>query len=262
MSFVPGAPPFLQTPNLDRMAKRGRAHPERVRDDGALLAQPRVDPHRPVRAPPRHRRQHHADPHAARRSFRSSCRRRAIAPPTSASGTWAKPTTGRSPGSITGSASAGQGIYVDPTLNINGQRRQVPGYTTDILTDQALEWLKQQTADGAEAAVLHGARAQGRALGVRAGAAAQGPVCQRADPLSRDDGRFRGQLPRQAALGQGAAQQLARRGFHVSRRDAVRCVLSRVRGNAARARRQRRPRARLRRRVRLERVHAGRLHVG
>ena len=35
----------------------------------------------------------------------------------------------------------GQGVYVDPTLNVDGTRRHVRGYTTDILTDQALEWL-------------------------------------------------------------------------------------------------------------------------
>ncbi|MBP7052209.1 MAG: sulfatase [Phycisphaerae bacterium] len=36
----------------------------------------------------------------------------------------------------------GQGVYFDPLLNVNGARERIPGYTTDILTDQALEWLK------------------------------------------------------------------------------------------------------------------------
>jgi len=36
----------------------------------------------------------------------------------------------------------GQGVYFDPELNINGARRQFQGYTTDLLTDQALQWLK------------------------------------------------------------------------------------------------------------------------
>ena len=36
----------------------------------------------------------------------------------------------------------GQGTYFDPTLNINNKRRKFEGCTTDILTDQALEWLK------------------------------------------------------------------------------------------------------------------------
>ncbi|MHC4628100.1 MAG: sulfatase family protein [Planctomycetota bacterium] len=36
----------------------------------------------------------------------------------------------------------GQGTYFDPALNINNKRRTFEGYTTDILTDQALAWLK------------------------------------------------------------------------------------------------------------------------
>ncbi len=35
----------------------------------------------------------------------------------------------------------GQGTYFDPTLNINGQRKTFKGYTADVLTDQALSWL-------------------------------------------------------------------------------------------------------------------------
>ncbi|HJR59216.1 MAG TPA: sulfatase [Vicinamibacterales bacterium] len=38
----------------------------------------------------------------------------------------------------------GQGVYSNPELNINGQRRQVKGYTTDILTDSAISWLEAQ----------------------------------------------------------------------------------------------------------------------
>jgi len=38
----------------------------------------------------------------------------------------------------------GQGKYVDPTLNINNTRQDFKGYTTDILTDQALGWLEDE----------------------------------------------------------------------------------------------------------------------
>jgi N-acetylglucosamine-6-sulfatase len=42
----------------------------------------------------------------------------------------------------------GQGTYENPLLNVNGERRQVQGYTTDVLTDLALEWLRgQRNAD-------------------------------------------------------------------------------------------------------------------
>lgn len=38
----------------------------------------------------------------------------------------------------------GQGDYYNPTLNIDGERKQVQGYTSDILTDYAIEWLEKQ----------------------------------------------------------------------------------------------------------------------
>lgn len=36
----------------------------------------------------------------------------------------------------------GQGLYVDPTLNIDGERVQRKGYTTDLLTDYAVEFIE------------------------------------------------------------------------------------------------------------------------
>jgi N-acetylglucosamine-6-sulfatase len=38
----------------------------------------------------------------------------------------------------------GQGMYFDPELNINGKHETFKGYNADILTDQALDWLKTQ----------------------------------------------------------------------------------------------------------------------
>jgi len=38
----------------------------------------------------------------------------------------------------------GQGVYQDPTLNVNGVRGRAKGYTTDVLTDSALGWLKRR----------------------------------------------------------------------------------------------------------------------
>lgn len=40
----------------------------------------------------------------------------------------------------------GQGVYYDPTFNINGQRVKQPAgsYTTDLLTDNALDWLNHR----------------------------------------------------------------------------------------------------------------------
>ena len=44
----------------------------------------------------------------------------------------------------------GQGVYHNPTLNINGQRQQIRGYTTDILTDSAIAWLERQRRQAAD----------------------------------------------------------------------------------------------------------------
>ena len=40
-------------------------------------------------------------------------------------------------------AFGGQGAYIDPELNVDGVRSQVRGYTTDLLTEQALRFLRQ-----------------------------------------------------------------------------------------------------------------------
>lgn len=40
----------------------------------------------------------------------------------------------------------GQGTYRDPVLNVNGKPVQTNGYTTDLLTDHALDWLKRHQA--------------------------------------------------------------------------------------------------------------------
>ena len=38
----------------------------------------------------------------------------------------------------------GQGVYYDPELNVDGQAVKRRGYITDLLTDYALDWLKQE----------------------------------------------------------------------------------------------------------------------
>jgi arylsulfatase A-like enzyme len=44
----------------------------------------------------------------------------------------------------------GQGAYYNPLLNINGERQQFQGYTTDILTDQAIAWLDLTRREAAD----------------------------------------------------------------------------------------------------------------
>ncbi len=37
----------------------------------------------------------------------------------------------------------GQGLHFDPELNFNGERRRVPGYTADILSDVAVDYIRE-----------------------------------------------------------------------------------------------------------------------
>lgn len=41
----------------------------------------------------------------------------------------------------------GQGVYFDPEFIINGERKTVPGYVTDLTTDFAIEFLEQDRGD-------------------------------------------------------------------------------------------------------------------
>ncbi|GMV91898.1 MAG: sulfatase [Candidatus Hydrogenedentota bacterium] len=38
----------------------------------------------------------------------------------------------------------GQGVYNDPTINVNGNQEKVEGYVTDIITDHAVDFLQQE----------------------------------------------------------------------------------------------------------------------
>ena len=102
----------LHGASVDRDAKSRRAREERradaerVRHDGVVLSEPRVDSHRPVRPSASRRRQHQPGAARHRSSFRNICSRPVTTPRSSASGTWAAPATRRSPDSIAGSAFA------------------------------------------------------------------------------------------------------------------------------------------------------------
>lgn len=41
----------------------------------------------------------------------------------------------------------GQGVYYNPTLNVDGERARYDGYTTDLLTDFAIDWLVGRAGD-------------------------------------------------------------------------------------------------------------------
>jgi N-acetylglucosamine-6-sulfatase len=141
MGFVPGAPSFLETPNMDRMAARG-AHIQNAFVSTSLCSPSRasiltgqymhhhrvVDNQRPV---PK-----------GTVFFPSYLQKAGYQ--TAFVGKWhmGHDHDQPRPGFDHWVSFKGQGAYFDPTLNINGKRSAFKGYTTDILTDQAISWIK------------------------------------------------------------------------------------------------------------------------
>jgi len=141
MSFMTGAPAFLETPNMDRMAAKG-AHLANAFVSTSLCSPSRasiltgqymhhhrvVDNQRPV-------------PEGTvffPQLLQKAGYRTAFV------GKWhmGHEHDEPRPGFDHWVSFRGQGTYFDPVLNINGKRRRFEGYTTDILADQALAWLK------------------------------------------------------------------------------------------------------------------------
>lgn len=148
MSFVPGAPPFLRTPNLDRMAREG-AH---VRN--AFVTTSLCSPSRASILTGRYAHRHgvvdNSSPIPPNTVFFPEVLQRA-GYRTAYFGKWHMGEDAESDSPRKGFdrwvSFRGQGVYTNPELNVDGQRRQVTGYTTDLLTDYALEWLRKQRGE-------------------------------------------------------------------------------------------------------------------
>jgi len=147
MSFHPNAPTFLETPNLDRMAREG-AHLAEAFVTTSLCSPSRasiltgqymhrhrvVDNQRPV---PK-----------GTLFFPQILQTGGIQ--TAFIGKWHMGHDTDTPqrGFDYWASFRGQGDYFDQELNINGQRQPFRGYNSDILTDVALRWLKEPTRGG------------------------------------------------------------------------------------------------------------------
>lgn len=143
MSFMPQSPKFLETPNLDRLAREGThlanafvttslCSPSRASIlTGKYMHHHRVvDNQRPVPNGtvffPKHLQE--------------------AGYKTAFIGKWhmGHERDVARPGFDHWVSFKGQGKYFDPTLNINGKRKEFEGYNADILTDQAIEWIADQ----------------------------------------------------------------------------------------------------------------------
>ncbi len=140
MRFMPDAPAFLETPALDRMAREG-AHVV-----NAFVSTSLCSPSRATiltgRYMHRHRVVDNQRPVPEGTRFSAHFLREA-GYQTAYVGKWhmGHDDDAPRPGFDHWVSFRGQGTYFDPTLNINGERKRFEGYTTDILTDRAIEWL-------------------------------------------------------------------------------------------------------------------------
>ena len=141
MDFHPNSPDFLRTPGMDRMAEEG-AHIANAFVTTSLCS--------PSRASIltgqysfRHGAVDNSNPLKEGTSlFPEQLQNEGFE--TAYFGKWhiGEATDDPKPGFNRWVSFRGQGVYNNPTLNFDGERRQVEGYTSDLLTDYALEWLE------------------------------------------------------------------------------------------------------------------------
>jgi N-acetylglucosamine-6-sulfatase len=134
---------FVETPNIDRLANEGS------RFLNAFAATPLCSPSRATILTGQYAHTHGIIDNTARDA--ASHRLPTFAIPLEAAGyrtafigKWHMGNDDtRRPGWTRWVAMKGQGEAIDPMLNVDGERRQVTGHVTDVLTDHALEFVKE-----------------------------------------------------------------------------------------------------------------------
>lgn len=141
MGFHPDSPKFLETPNLDRMAREG------VHLANAFVSTSLCSPSRASVLTGQYMHHHRVVDNQrpvpeGTRFFPSVLQ--AAGYETAFVGKWhmGHDHDEPRPGFDHWVSFRGQGTYHDPELNINGERKGFQGYTTDVLTEQAIRWLK------------------------------------------------------------------------------------------------------------------------
>lgn len=146
MSFHPGAPAFLETPSIDRMAAEG-AHVQNAFVTTSLCSPSRASI----------LTGQYAYNHGVVDNSRMIADEAVFVPEilkkagyrTAFIGKWhmGGHTDDPQPGFDRWVSFPGQGMYVDQTFNIDGKRQLVKGYITDVLTDFAIDFLEEQKGE-------------------------------------------------------------------------------------------------------------------
>ena len=135
--------PFVETPNIDRLANEG------ARFLNAFAATPLCSPSRASILTGQYTHTHGIIDNTARDAASHALPTFAI--PLEAAGyqtafigKWHMGNDdSRRPGWTRWVAMKGQGEAVNPKLNVDGERREMPGYVTDVLTDYTIDFLKK-----------------------------------------------------------------------------------------------------------------------
>ena len=142
MGFHPDSPKFLETPNMDRMARQG------VHLANAFVSTSLCSPSRATILTGQYMHHHRVvdnqRPIPAGTVF-FPAHLQAAGYATGFIGKWHMGHEDDSPrpGFDHWVSFRGQGTYFDPTFNVNGTRQKFSGYTADLLTDQTLAWLTE-----------------------------------------------------------------------------------------------------------------------
>jgi len=146
MGFHERAPDFLETPNLDRM-REGGAHVA-----NAFVGTSLCSPSRASILTGQYAHRHGVVDNQRRvpdttHFFAETLQENGYQ--TAFFGKWHMGRASAEPrrGFDQWAAFRGQGDYFDPILNINGDERQFEGYNASIVTDQALQWLKNRESE-------------------------------------------------------------------------------------------------------------------
>ncbi len=146
MGFMEQAPEFLETPNLDRIANEG------MHLSNAFVTTSLCSPSRASILTGRYAHNHrivdNTSPIPEGTVFFPSYLQKA-GYATGFIGKWHMGEESHTPrpGFDRWISFKGQGVYYDPELNFDGQTKKVKGYITDLLTDYAVDFIKEREAD-------------------------------------------------------------------------------------------------------------------